>query len=267
MTPRRSTRIAAAAELACTALAPLPQPLVLHILELVPPRSRARCACVCRAWRAAVADESLWLRLDLTREGDPPHFAVTDAVLRGAAARARGRLCALDVRFCDDVSYDAVLAVAAANAGSLRELWYDGCEVTDDVSGSPYVGWRALTCEQLEALVRAAPALNALHVGVNCDYVAEARRALPLGPLQSCNLTVNCRAADEAQLSALAADMSRPGALKELVLNSADLRAAPAALDAIVDAVLAVRTLEALWLETSHPQPLQRWLACCAAAR
>jgi hypothetical protein len=83
--------MAAAAELVCTALAPLPQPLALRILALLPVDARARCACVSRgSWRATVADVSLWLRLDLTPAGGVPQRRVTDALLRGAAARAAG---------------------------------------------------------------------------------------------------------------------------------------------------------------------------------
>ncbi len=68
----RNARIVAAAQRAAPALAPLPLALVLHILSLLPVDCRLRCAEVCRAWRAALEERSLWLRLDLTVSGVSP---------------------------------------------------------------------------------------------------------------------------------------------------------------------------------------------------
>ena len=52
----------AAADLAATALLPLPLPIVLRIFALLPVDCRLRCAEVCRAWRAALAERSLRTR-------------------------------------------------------------------------------------------------------------------------------------------------------------------------------------------------------------
>ena len=230
-------------------LPPLPQPLALRIFAALPPNARARCACVSRAWRAFVADESLWLVLDL-KPARPSAQAVrvTVAVLRGAAARAGGRLCALDICCCSGFTHDTLLAVTA-NAGSLRELRSDS------------VG---LSCEQLEALVRAAPALRVLEAVVDCTSVAEARRALqhgpPAGPLRDSSLWVAGEDADEAALAALAADLSQQVALNKLTLSNANLGGMPAALDAVVAAVLAAHTLRTLRLTQCRLS-----LAACAA--
>ena len=237
----RSTLAGASAELAPSVLAALPQPLALRIFAALPPDARARCACVCRAWRTLVADESLWLRLDL-KPARPraPQSRVTDAVLRGAAARAGGRLCALDVLDCVEITHNTLLAVVAANSGSLREL---RCT-------SPRRYPIGLSCARLEALLRAAPALRVMQARVECQNVAEARRALqlglPAGPLRDSSFWVNCRNADEAALEALAADLSQQVALKYLRLTDADLGEMPAALDAISDALLATSTLRTL---------------------
>jgi hypothetical protein len=118
----RSARIEAAAQHAAPALAPLPPALVLHILSLLPVDARLRCAEVCRSWRAALEERSLWIRLDLTASGVSPKREVTGALLHAAVARARGELVALDLRDCALIMFDALLAVVTANGGALREL-------------------------------------------------------------------------------------------------------------------------------------------------
>jgi hypothetical protein len=62
---------------------------------------------VSRGWRATVADASLWLRLDLTAAGGVPQRRATDALLRGAAARAGGRLQFLAVDAAETPSWEA----------------------------------------------------------------------------------------------------------------------------------------------------------------
>ncbi len=58
--------MAAVAERAATALWPLPVAIFLQILSLLPVDCRLRCAEVCRGWRDAVAERSLWTRIDLS---------------------------------------------------------------------------------------------------------------------------------------------------------------------------------------------------------
>jgi hypothetical protein len=128
MPPRRSASVAdaparereAAAQHAAAALAPLPLALVLHILSLLPVDARLRCAEVCRSWRAALEERSLWIRLDLTASGVSLKREAT--LLLAAAARAGGQLVALDVCGCESVTFDALLAVVTANGAALREL-------------------------------------------------------------------------------------------------------------------------------------------------
>jgi hypothetical protein len=161
----RSARIVAAAQHAAPALAPLPLALVLHILSLLPVDCRLLCVGVCRSWRAALEERSLWIRLDLSASGVSPNRVVTNALLHAAAARARGELVALDLRGCTHVKFDALLAAVTAN-GALRE-------VRTRILWSP-VHERSMPLEidALEALLRAAPRLAVCDADVECHELA-----------------------------------------------------------------------------------------------
>ena len=91
---RRSKRASAKEAVCPVATLPLARALE-HVVPFLLVHERARAACVCRGWRAALAHESLWLRLDLSRY--PHGYLNGDALLLGAAGRARGRLSHLDV--------------------------------------------------------------------------------------------------------------------------------------------------------------------------
>jgi hypothetical protein len=58
--------VAAMAQLAPLTVAALPHALLLEILSRLPVDCRLRCAEVCRSWRAAADDHTLWRRLDLS---------------------------------------------------------------------------------------------------------------------------------------------------------------------------------------------------------
>jgi hypothetical protein len=73
-------------------------PAALPLLSAwLPVDSRARACCVCRAWRAALAEPALWTRLDLPEESGVARGLNPDAMLNGAARRARGQLHSLDI--------------------------------------------------------------------------------------------------------------------------------------------------------------------------
>jgi len=129
MPPRRSARVANAVERATPALAPLQLPLPLALVHriflAVPADSRGRAACVARGWRDALADPALWTRLDLSGNSGISFHMLTskgDALLRGAAARARGELRELEITLRSHVfQLHALFWVLAANAGSLGD--------------------------------------------------------------------------------------------------------------------------------------------------
>ena len=93
--------------------ASLPLPLAQRIFLALPADARGRACCVCRAWRDALAEPSLWMRLDMAGVGgEPERFA---AQLLGAAGRARGELIELEISQ-RVVMLDDLLPVLTANA-------------------------------------------------------------------------------------------------------------------------------------------------------
>jgi hypothetical protein len=240
----RSARIAAAGERAAPALAPLPLALVLHILSLLPVDTRLRCAEVCRAWRAALEERSLWLRLDLSASGVSPKRVVTNTLLHAAAARARGELVALDLRGCKFVTFDALLVVVLAN-GALRELRTRKVFVRRG-------DWRSgpLRVDALELLLRAAPRLVVFEADVRCNGLALAhdllRNEAPFAPLRVRSFTF-ADADNEAAVLALADYIASHAHLQGLHLWRARLNTA-AALNAVVNAAL-TRRLTSVVLE------------------
>jgi hypothetical protein len=236
MPPRRSARVAAVAERQSSALSPLPLAIVLHIFSVLPLDERARCALVCRGWRAAVSEPSLWTRLHLSATAGLT-FAVTDSALLSLAAKARGALQQLAVTFTDELSHDTLLEVATASAGALRELR------TCAVKG------KELGYDEVCALARAAPLLRLFQADVACGDVAQLRRMLrnedELAPLQLRRLRIApVDDADEedtlsaADVTLLAPDLAAHAHVEELDLYRVQLDT-DAALEAVIDAALA----------------------------
>jgi hypothetical protein len=166
----------------------LPHAVVLLILSLLPVDTRLRCAEVCRSWRTAATERSLWLRLDLSPESGIARRRITDALLRAAAARAGGALLSLAVTDCDYIPPPALLAVAMENAATLQEARL--C----------LGAWPGLSCEQLEALLRGAPRLRTLHAEMQCT-AAESRRFLRNEPpFEALRVTASLRVARPKRL-------------------------------------------------------------------
>jgi hypothetical protein len=234
----------AVAEPAALTLTDLPRALALYLFSLLPVDARACAACVCRGWRHVTSEPSLWMRLDLSRSSGVA-VRVTDAVLAGAAAKARGQLAALDVLDCARVSFEALLAVVQANGGALREL-----RVGASIAGARV----SLNTDRVERLRQAAPLLTAFHADVRVGVaagvsVADARRMLrnepPFQPLRLHALSVRFPDdADEASVLTLAADLAAHASLQRVELHRAPLHTL-AALDAVVYAALA-RQLKSL---------------------
>jgi hypothetical protein len=238
MPPRRSARVAAVAERATSALAPLPLALALMIFVLLPADARARCAAVCRAWLAAVSDVNLWTRLDLSAASGGLARCVTDALLRAVTAKARGALQELDVTDCRSISEATLLAVITANAGALREL-RTCCATNGAIS--------RCTRESLRPLLRAAPQLQLFTSDVECTDVDDAavrqmlRNEGAFAPLRLRRLEVKSTPATAPAVDVIsfAADLAAHESLEELVFSDFPLDAAP--LDAVVGAAPARR--------------------------
>jgi hypothetical protein len=199
--------MADAAALERSPFALLPHALLVKVLLLLPVDARAVCATVCTSWYCTLADRTLWTRLDLSPAGGVARERVTDALLRGAAAKARGGLTVLDVSERPRVTHEALLAVVTANAGALTELraWHVG----------------GVSAEQAEALLGAAPALRVYHADVTRVPAAATGRMLrnepPFGPLRMHELFVSSGSwpggdedshASEAGVRAFAADLT-----------------------------------------------------------
>jgi hypothetical protein len=213
--------------------ASLPCALALAVFARLPVDARLRCAEVCPGWRVMLRERNLWLRLDLSPASGGLARPATDALLHAAATRAGG-LQSLDVTDCTEVTYEALRAVAAANAGALREL-RECC---------------LLEPGEVEALLRAAPQLRTLEVSLYA-CLENARRVLrydpPFGPARVRHFIVNAYGSFEDDGFMLAADISAHVALKSLALSALPLNT-PAALDAVVEAALA-RRMSSLKLE------------------
>jgi hypothetical protein len=226
----------------------LPHALQLAVFALLPVDQRMRCAEVRRSWHATLADSSLWTRLDLS--GASAVVArVTDELLRAASERAGGQLESLDATGCDNITLAALLAVVTANAAALRELrvatsappLYEALLRAAPqlrVFGSAY----CFSAEHVEALLVAAPRLDAFYTEVYSASRADTRRMLrnepPFGPLRAGFLTA--ANGGEAEVIALAADMAGHTSLTGCSIHDAQLDT-PAAVDALMGAVLTLR--------------------------
>jgi hypothetical protein len=242
MPPRRSARVAAAAEgRAAAALPALPPALARRVFLLLPVDVRARAALVCRAWRAALSERALWVRLDLSNSSGVRRL-VTDAFFRAAVRMAHGELQSLSLAGYTEVSYHALRPVLLANAGTLRELVLRGWG--EDTHGRAGTHARAL-----ELLLHAAPQLTTLQLDdvrfdEHCTLEsarAALRREAPFGALRARTFVCNRFFHDAADVPVFAADLpSHAPTLTQLWLHSAPL-AGEAAVSAVVDGVLAAR--------------------------
>jgi hypothetical protein len=242
MLPQRDDRLAAAFEPDDSALLALPPALVLVLFSLLPVDARARCAAVCRAWRAALVEPSLWQHLDLS-DACGVSRRMTAALLAGAAARAGGTLRTLDVSGFGDVSAAALRAVVTANAATLREMRL----------GEPAPDQHLLDCADLMALLQAAPLLCVSNAGAACPALETACRVLRnegtferLRLRRLCLFEMHHDAAGEEAVLALAAAISSHASLTFLQVDGVLFDTA-VKLNALADAVVRQR-LTALWL-------------------
>ena len=218
----------------------LPPAVALEIFAILPADARARATLVCRAWRDFLAEPTAWARLDLSPASGVT-VAITDAVLRGAVARALFQVAVMVLDGCDGISPEAFLEVAAYNAGTLREL-------TFVFEGNSHF-WNFTQAVQL---AQAAPQLHVFRVDA-CVSVAAATRMLrneaPFGALQLRDLEIQDgegEHAAEADVLALVAAVPQHASLRQIRFVGVRSVRTPAALDALATTVTAV-ALQSLW--------------------
>jgi hypothetical protein len=236
----------------------LPHTLVVRVLAALPADARLRCAEVCKAWRAAVSDRSLWLRVDLLPASGVTR-AVSAALLRAVAARAAGHLQALRLplrRRALPVS--VLLVVLRANSASMRELEV----ISQNVDTLDY-----FLHESVLRVLRAAPLLQVFRSNVTAPLRQVARllrNEAPYGPLRVCFLHVvpnepHTEGAEEeeeeeeervdgADVLSLAGAMRQHASLQGVWLQDVPLDT-PAVAGAFVDAALERRITQ---LDTEH---------------
>ena len=181
MPPRRSGRVAAAAEQRAWAFPQLPLECVLRIFSLLPADQRLRYAEVSRGWRATLALPALWERLDLS-DTSGVALPVSPALLRAALARAGGALTALHVRWTNDDADTLCAALRASRAlVELRLLSADDAELPHPVAF-------------VTALLAGLPRLRELHAGASCtpvEAVGLLEGSPPFAPLRLHALAVS----------------------------------------------------------------------------
>jgi hypothetical protein len=199
----------------------LPEPVFRILFLALPVDERARAACVCRSWRAFLADPSLWQVLDLTPAGGVAAARVTENLVRGAVARAAGYLRVF--RLSRAIRLNALLIDVIVNHGAELE------EVEADVF------LRIAELGSRAAVFAAAPRLQALDslVGQCTALLPFLRNDPPHPPLRVRELAVHCGGAQPADVLAFAAALIPYEPLK--CLNLLDVEFARG-LNALVDA-------------------------------
>jgi hypothetical protein len=254
-------------EVQTLSLTSLPTPLSHRIFLLLEVDERARASCVSPDWRDLLDDPALWTRLDLVAlqersyERSSQRFA--DAVLPGAARRARGQLHRLEVASLNFASLSVpLLEVLAANAGCLRELQ------VSNVFSSGVAGSLDFFNRALERFTAAAPLLGLLEIKMAHVGWEVASHLMRAGPPSSVTvrlqgLEVDLRGQLDIQpFAAALADAEVQPALAALKIDTRDCQN-PTEKDKLLEALLARQTVRSLTL-AGHPPaaaPLARLLA------
>jgi len=260
----------------------LPLALQLAVWALLPVDARARCACVSRAWRAALDDPVVWRELDLSRGAGAPSRALTPAFLLAACARALGGLVSLDL-WGASLRLDELQVAVRANAASLRRLRVSA--LLDGGSLERKAAPRLLLFEEAASLCAAAPALEcfetALTVNVSDVNVREftggglPEEALAMAPPFAALRVLQLDAWGWWQLppdtvALFLQRVSRHAPLRSLGLSQAPL-GDPAALAAVVTAAermrLAELRLHGCQLSPASLPELTRLLRRCGSLR
>ena len=218
-------------------VAVLPSPVAREVFKRLPADQRARAALVCRRWRAALADPSLWTELDLSSGGGVVCRVDGDA-MRAAAARARGGLLKLKFTLWRGL-YAALRALVAGNSATLEKLSLcleDFTLLSDGIYREEYN-------TEILALLALAPTLRAFEVsdiwvGFS-DALLMLRNEPPYGPLRLNELSIDGEAED-TDISGLATSVVAHKSLTKLSLHFArEQITSPAVLDLIFNAAFA----------------------------
>jgi hypothetical protein len=136
----------------------LPRDASWRVFSFVPVDERLLLNTVCRSWRAAVREPSVWRELDFSRS--TRH--VTEEMIHAALRYARGQLRVLDVSETH-LPFEALLEIARINV-VLHTLRLCAC------------GDSLLQASQVDALLAVAPRLQTLQ----CIVKGEPQEMLPL---------------------------------------------------------------------------------------
>ncbi len=229
--------------------ASLPAEVLLLIFSRLPVDGRLCAAGVCRAWRAASRDASLYATVDLTPRTSGLARPACDGLLRCVSARAVGALTSLDVRGCEALTYRALLAVVRAHSSTLATLRAGQLLIGAAPGGNAAHFAAPIDAFRLEALLRGgAPALTRLDASALASTVAEASRLLeaveaPLAPLRvhTLHFVVDAPVADDDACTRFFAALVRAAPLDALHTPVRTLLRGTVRAEAFVDAALAAR--------------------------
>jgi len=231
----------------------LPPDLFLRILALLPVDALLRCSAVSAAWRAALAEHTLWTSLDLSASSGlrppprgPQQPGRLDSLLAAALPRSRGRLRHLDVSGRGaELSLEAVLSACSPSLRSLRL----------SATLAP------LSPPALARLLSAAPSLAELRCDLLCspgDALEPLRRQPPFAAL--CLAAVHVRRDDAAppDVASLACAVAAHRGLRSLTLQYLPLDVVQ--LEALADSAHAAQlqrlSLLSCSLQPAHLRPL-----------
>jgi len=203
---------------------------LVQVLRLLPLDVRAHAACVCRSWRDAAADPTLWLAL---RFDDGFSLELSNATFALLCARAGAALreLRLDSPSCRAVTADGV--IAALRAGGCAGVQ----RLTFSATLRPDRGSRRLSAAQVQQLATACPALQHAACSVRCLSATDVATACALpGPLSVFVYH---------ELDAARAALQLPAQIAELEILACSLKAA---CDALREALLTNTTLTELRL-------------------
>jgi hypothetical protein len=207
----------------------LPHAMAQRIFKKLPVDLRARAALVCRSWRDLIAEPTVWTSVNLS-----PHSGIsidaTDAVLRGATARAQGQLTFL-MLYAGRISVDTLVEVLTSQQ-SIHELYWRNDPFSHSFPSFLHV----------EQVARALPQLPLFNIDVRVSSVVDAARMLRNeSPFQALRVRALCidgrpvETSDAAVLSLVAA-ISQHKKLDTLLINDVSLRTT-AVIDAFAAAV------------------------------